>query len=119
LDEQRQTASSQGKTLPLLHGIPILLKDNIGTKSPEGFEESLNTTAGSFALLGCLPNQDATVIQRLRKAGAIILGKSNMVCSPLNFLKRRVANPSSPYSLNGHISVERFPLDGLREEDNV
>ncbi|CAG8742156.1 14015_t:CDS:2, partial [Acaulospora colombiana] len=78
LDEQRRIAQSKGKTLPLLHGIPILLKDNIATRSPEGFEERLETTAGSFALLGCLPPTDATVTQKLRKAGAIILGKANM-----------------------------------------
>jgi amidase len=84
LDEQRRIALSEGKTLSPLHGIPILLKDNIATKSPEGFEECMDTTAGSFALLGCIPAQDATVTQKLRKAGAIILGKANMVRSLLS-----------------------------------
>jgi amidase len=84
LDEQRQIALSEGKALPTLHGIPILLKDNIATKSPEGLEECMDTTAGSFALLGCLPAQDAMVTQKLRKAGAIILGKANMVRSLLS-----------------------------------
>ncbi|XP_054786831.1 probable amidase At4g34880 [Prosopis cineraria] len=55
-----------------LHGIPILLKDNIGTK------DKLNTTAGSFALLGSTLPRDAGVVSKLRKAGAIILGKATM-----------------------------------------
>ncbi|KAK7264167.1 hypothetical protein RJT34_31772 [Clitoria ternatea] len=55
-----------------LHGIPILLKDNIGTK------DKLNTTAGSFALLGSVVPRDAGVVSKLRKAGAIILGKASL-----------------------------------------
>ncbi|CAG8704609.1 2362_t:CDS:2, partial [Acaulospora colombiana] len=78
LDEQRRLAQIKGEELPLLHGIPILLKDNIATKSPTGFDEKLNTTAGSFALVGCFPPEDATVAKKLRDAGAIILGKLNM-----------------------------------------
>ncbi|KAK8582465.1 hypothetical protein V6N13_069242 [Hibiscus sabdariffa] len=59
-------------SLPDLHGIPILLKDNIGTK------DKLNTTAGSFALLGSVVPRDAGVVNKLRKAGAIILGKASL-----------------------------------------
>ncbi|KAH0452347.1 hypothetical protein IEQ34_019646 [Dendrobium chrysotoxum] len=55
-----------------LHGIPILLKDNIATR------DRLNTTAGSFALLGSVVPRDAGVVEGLRLAGAIILGKSSM-----------------------------------------
>lgn len=55
-----------------LHGIPVLLKDNIGTK------DALNTTAGSFALLGSVVPRDAGVVTKLRKAGAIILGKASL-----------------------------------------
>ncbi|KAF2289964.1 hypothetical protein GH714_039338 [Hevea brasiliensis] len=55
-----------------LHGIPILLKDNIGTK------DKLNTTAGSFALFRSVVPQDAGVVMKLKKAGAIILGKASM-----------------------------------------
>lgn len=58
--------------LPMLHGIPILLKDNIATK------DKMNTTAGSFALLGSIVAKDAGVVQRLRQAGAIILGKASL-----------------------------------------
>ena len=55
-----------------LHGIPVLLKDNIATK------DKMNTTAGSFALLKSVVPRDAGVVRRLRKAGAIILGKASM-----------------------------------------
>ncbi|KAJ4826112.1 hypothetical protein Tsubulata_010965 [Turnera subulata] len=55
-----------------LHGIPVLLKDNIGTK------DKLNNTAGSFALLRSIVPRDAGVVMKLRKAGAIILGKASM-----------------------------------------
>ncbi|KAG6807743.1 hypothetical protein H0H92_006512, partial [Tricholoma furcatifolium] len=57
-----------------LHGIPVLLKDNIATVASEG----MNTTAGSFALLGSVVSDDAGVVKRLRQAGAIILGKANL-----------------------------------------
>ncbi|XP_027114017.2 probable amidase At4g34880 [Coffea arabica] len=55
-----------------LAGIPILLKDNIATK------DKLNTTAGSYALLGSIVPRDAGVVKKLRRAGAIILGKASM-----------------------------------------
>ncbi|MCD7459007.1 hypothetical protein HAX54_039803 [Datura stramonium] len=55
-----------------LHGIPVLVKDNIATK------DKLNTTAGSLALVRSIVPQDAGVVKKLRKAGAIILGKATM-----------------------------------------
>ncbi|ESK92785.1 glutamyl-trna amidotransferase subunit a [Moniliophthora roreri MCA 2997] len=58
----------------VLHGIPVLLKDNIATLSSEG----MNTTAGSLALLNSVVPDDAGIVKRLREAGAIILGKTNM-----------------------------------------
>ncbi|KAK7359346.1 hypothetical protein VNO77_01301 [Canavalia gladiata] len=67
--ERREKA--QG-SVSALHGIPILLKDNIATK------DKMNTTAGSFALLGSVVPRDAAVVARLRKAGAIILGKATL-----------------------------------------
>ncbi|KAF8511980.1 amidase signature enzyme [Gautieria morchelliformis] len=57
-----------------LHGIPILVKDNIATLHEEG----MNTTAGSFALLGSVVPRDAGVAAKLRAAGAIILGKASL-----------------------------------------
>ncbi|EIN14649.1 amidase signature enzyme [Punctularia strigosozonata HHB-11173 SS5] len=70
LDEERSFFGPRGP----LHGIPVLLKDNIGTIASEG----LNTTAGSFSLLGSVVPRDAGVVTRLRKAGAVILGKANL-----------------------------------------
>ncbi|KAL7802097.1 amidase-like protein [Trichoderma aethiopicum] len=55
-----------------LHGIPILLKNNIATN------DEMNNTAGSYALLGAKVPEDSTIAAKLRKAGAIILGKANM-----------------------------------------
>jgi amidase len=68
LDAER---ASQGARGPL-HGIPILLKDNIDTA------DGLGTRAGSFALVGRAAPHDATVARRLRRAGAVILGKANL-----------------------------------------
>ncbi|CAM0907299.1 unnamed protein product [Alopecurus aequalis] len=67
-----QRASSGGRRLAGgLHGVPVLLKDNIATR------DALNTTAGSFALLGSVVRRDAGVVTRLRRAGAVVLGKAN------------------------------------------
>jgi len=68
LDRERQTRGPRGP----LHGIPILIKDNIDTA------DRMMTTAGSLALLGSQALEDATVARRLREAGAVILGKTNM-----------------------------------------
>ncbi len=67
LDAERRTKGPRGP----LHGLPILLKDNIGTTD-------LPTTAGSIALEGSVPLQDAFITQQLRAAGVIILGKTNL-----------------------------------------
>lgn len=68
----REREANKPGSLCGLHGIPILLKDTIGTK------DKLNTTAGSFALLGSIVPRDAGIVKRLRKAGAIILGKASL-----------------------------------------
>jgi amidase len=68
LDGERKAKGPRGP----LHGIPVLLKDNIATA------DRLTTTAGSLALEGLHPPRDAFVVERLRAAGAIILGKTNM-----------------------------------------
>ena len=61
-----------GETLGLLHGVPILLKDNIETKDP------LATTAGALALKDNITGRDSPLVAGLRDAGAIILGKANL-----------------------------------------
>jgi amidase len=63
---------SQGKVLGPLHGIPVLLKDNIDTA------DKMQTTAGSFALYGHPALHDSTVAANLRAGGAVILGKTNL-----------------------------------------
>jgi amidase len=68
LDAERRGRGARGP----LHGIPILLKDNIGT------HDRMTTTAGSLALAGSVPARDSFVAQRLRAAGAVLLGKANM-----------------------------------------
>ncbi|OBZ76636.1 hypothetical protein A0H81_03091 [Grifola frondosa] len=70
LDLERKVSGPRGP----LHGIPIIVKDNIATLHSEG----MNTTAGSFALLGSVVPRDAHVAAQLRAAGAIILGKANL-----------------------------------------
>jgi amidase len=68
LDAERKAGKLRGP----LHGIPVLIKDNIDTA------DHLATTAGSLALVGARPRQDSGVAARLRAAGAIILGKTNL-----------------------------------------
>ncbi|GMK42831.1 amidase [Paenibacillus sp. CCS19] len=68
LDEERQRIGSRGR----LHGIPIVLKDNIDT------QDRMHTSAGSIALAQSIAPADAFVAARLREAGAILLGKTNM-----------------------------------------
>ncbi|PCH37606.1 amidase signature enzyme [Wolfiporia cocos MD-104 SS10] len=70
LDAERQAKGPRS----LLHGIPVLVKDNIATVASEG----MNTTAGSYSMLHSIVPDDAGVIKRLRAAGAIILGKANL-----------------------------------------
>src|SRR3954463_15789293 len=67
LDAERRAGHVRGP----LHGIPILVKDNYGTADEP-------TTAGSIALEGVVPKDDATVVRKLRDAGAVILGKANL-----------------------------------------
>src|SRR6185437_9539860 len=55
-----------------LHGLPILIKDNIAT------HDNMMTTAGSLALLGSTPPGDAGIIAKLREAGGVLLGKTNL-----------------------------------------
>jgi amidase len=68
LDRERKERGARGP----LHGIPILLKDNIDTS------DRMMTTAGSLALVGSKPAQDAFIAKKLRDAGAVILGKTNL-----------------------------------------
>ncbi len=68
LDRERREAGARGP----LHGIPILIKDNIDTA------DRMTTTAGSLALEGSIPERDSFVARKLREAGAVLLGKTNL-----------------------------------------
>jgi amidase len=97
LDRERAAGIVRGP----LHGIPILLKDNIDTV------DHMHTTAGSLALLGARPAQDATVAAKLRQAGAILLGKANM-SEWANF---RSSHSSSGWSGRGGQARNPYALD--------
>ena len=68
LDEERKA----GKLRSPLHGIPIVVKDNLNT------HDRMSTTAGSLALAGSIAPRDADIVVRLREAGCVILGKTNL-----------------------------------------
>src|SRR6266481_5635740 len=70
--KQMDALRRRGMVLGPLHGIPVLLKDNIGT------HDKMQTSAGSFALVGTPALQDSTVAANLRAGGAVILGKTNL-----------------------------------------
>lgn len=75
LDEERRNGHIRGP----LHGIPVLVKDNIATAADEPCGNGgMETTAGSLALVGSRVPGDAQIVRRLRRAGAVILGKTNL-----------------------------------------
>ncbi|MFD1038926.1 amidase family protein [Virgibacillus byunsanensis] len=90
LDEERSQKGSRGA----LHGIPILLKDNIGTG------DKTHTTAGSLALKNNYAKEDAFLVKKLRGAGAVILGKANLT-EWANFMTEGMPNGYS--SLGGQV----------------
>jgi len=97
LDRERKEKGARGP----LHGIPVLIKDNIGTA------DRMMTTAGSLALLGSRPAQDAFVAKRLREAGAVILGKTNL-SEWANF---RSTHSTSGWSARGGQTRNPYALD--------
>jgi amidase len=97
LDEERAAGHLRGP----LHGIPILLKDNIATL------DRTATTAGSLALIGAVPPCEAPLVTRLREAGAILLGKTNM-SEWANF---RSTHSSSGWSGRGGQTRNPYALD--------
>jgi amidase len=97
LDAERESKGPRG----LLHGIPVLIKDNIGTT------DLMMTTAGSLALLDFTPTKDSAVAHRLRVAGAVILGKTNL-SEWANF---RSSHSSSGWSGRGGQTRNPYALD--------
>jgi amidase len=97
LDRERKAKGPRGP----LHGIPILIKANIGT------HDHMSTTAGSLALEGSVPPSDSFVAKRLREAGAVILGKTNL-SEWANF---RSNNSTSGWSGQGGLTRNPYALD--------
>lgn len=97
LDRERKV---KGPRTPL-HGIPLLIKDNIDTA------DRMMTTAGSLALVGSKPPKDSFVVQRLRAAGAVILGKTNLS----EWANIRSSHSTSGWSGRGGLTKNPYALD--------
>jgi len=97
LDRERKAGRVRGP----LHGIPVLIKDNIDT------HDRMTTTAGSLALGGSIPLQDAFIVKQLRDAGAVIIGKTNL-SEWANF---RSTRSSSGWSARGGQTRNPYVLD--------
>lgn len=97
LDRERKAQGARGP----LHGIPILIKDNIDTG------DRMTTTAGSLALVGSRPPRDAFVAAELRKAGAVILGKTNLS----EWANMRSSHSTSGWSGRGGLTRNPYALD--------
>jgi len=97
LDQERKAKGPRGP----LHGIPVLIKDNIDTA------DKMMTTAGSLALVGSKPPKDSFVAQRLRAAGAVILGKTNLS----EWANIRSSHSTSGWSGRGGLTKNPYALD--------
>jgi amidase len=84
-----------------MHGIPVLIKDNIATA------DKMQTTAGSLAMVGIKPQRDAFIVEQLRAAGAVILGKTNL-SEWANF---RSTRSTSGWSGRGGLTKNPYALD--------
>jgi amidase len=97
LDQERKTKGARGP----LHGIPVFIKDNIDTA------DKMMTTAGSLALVGSKPVKDSFVAERLRAAGAVILGKTNLS----EWANIRSSHSTSGWSGRGGLTKNPYALD--------
>src|SRR5712691_7343088 len=97
LDKERKAKGPRGP----LHGIPVLVKDNIDTA------DRMQTAAGSLALLGSHPVRDSFVAQKLREAGAVILGKTNLS----EWANIRSSHSVSGWSGRGGLTRNPYVLD--------
>ncbi len=97
LDKERKAKGPRGP----MHGIPVLIKDNIDTA------DKMTTTAGSLALKGSIAPRDSFVAQRLRKAGAVLLGKTNLS----EWANMRSGHSSSGWSGRGGQTRNPYALD--------
>ena len=90
-----------GKVRGPLHGLPVLLKDNIASA------DLMATTAGSLAMLGARPPEDAALVRRLRAAGALVMGKTNLS----EWANARGSGSSSGWSARGGLTRNPYALD--------
>ena len=97
LDKERKAKGPRGP----MHGIPVLIKDNIDTA------DRMSTTAGSLALVGSKPPTDSFLVQRLRAAGAVILGKTNLS----EWANIRASRSTSGWSGRGGLTKNPYALD--------
>ena len=97
MDAERRSHKLRGP----MHGIPILIKDNIDTG------DKMMTTAGSLALLGNIASKDAHIVKELRKAGAVLLGKTNLS----EFANFRSTHSTSGWSSRGNQTKCPYVLD--------
>jgi amidase len=97
LDQERKAKGPRGP----LHGVPVLIKDNIDTA------DRMMTTAGSLALVGSKPPKDSGVAQKLRAAGAVILGKTNLS----EWANIRSSHSTSGWSGRGGLTKNPYALD--------
>jgi amidase len=97
LDQEYKAKGARGP----LHGIPVLIKDNIDTA------DRMMTTAGSLALVGSKPPKDSFVAQKLRAAGAVILGKTNLS----EWANIRSSHSTSGWSGRGGLTRNPYALD--------
>jgi amidase len=97
LDQERKAKGPRGP----MHGIPVLIKDNIDTA------DKMMTTAGSLALVGSKPLEDSFVAQKLRSAGAVILGKTNLS----EWANIRSSHSTSGWSGRGGLTRNPYVLD--------
>jgi amidase len=97
LDKERKGKGARGP----LHGIPVLIKDNIDTA------DRMQTTAGSLALVGSRPARNSFVAQKLGEAGAVILGKTNLS----EWANIRSSHSTSGWSGRGGLTKNPYALD--------
>jgi amidase len=97
LDQERKAKGARGP----LHGIPVLIKDNLDTA------DRMMTTAGSLALVGSKPPKDSFVAQKLRAAGGVILGKTNLS----EWANIRSSHSTSGWSGRGGLTKNPYALD--------
>jgi len=98
---ERDHEARAGRPRGPLHGIPVLIKDNIATA------DAMDTTAGSLALAGAGAVRDAFIVSRLRDAGAVILGKTNLS----EWANIRSTRSTSGWSSRGGLTRNPYALD--------